>query len=185
MSNSTNPLVAIANKIKFKLAGKVVDQLRELNEKHVLAMNRLNEISQCDIRILAIEGQRRALAQLKKATNPDEVAAISEPTKNSLAVAAAEQRSGLKNALRAISAEAVELVGPEVRRFILAGQEHLKDLEAYQITLAESYGLTYSPSPLIERLRIDLGNLTEQNARSTIGAIIRPAALVETFAPIG
>ena len=91
MSNSTNPLVAIANKIKFKLAGKVVDQLRELNEKHVLAMNRLNEISQCDIRILAVEGQRRALAQLKKATNPDEVAAISEPTKNSLAVAAAEQ----------------------------------------------------------------------------------------------
>ena len=185
MSNSTNPLVAIANKIKFKLAGKVVDQLRELNEKHVLAMNRLNEISQCDIRILAVEGQRRALAQLKKATNPDEVAAISEPTKNSLAVAAAEQRSGLKNALRAISAEAVELVGPEVRRFILAGQEHLKDLEAYQITLTESYGLTYSPSPLIERLRIDLGNLTEQNARPAIGSIMRPAALVETFAPIG
>lgn len=185
MTNSTTPLVAIATKIKFKLSGKVVDQLRELNEKHVLAMNRLNEISQSDLRILAIEGQRRALAQLKKATNSDEVAAISEPTKNSLAVAAAEQRSGLKSALRAISAEAVELVGPEIRRFILAAQEHLKDLEAYQITLAESYGITYSPSPLIERLRIDLGNLTEQNARPTIGAIIRPSALVETFAPIG
>jgi hypothetical protein len=185
MSNSTTPLVAIATKIKFKLSGKVVDQLRELNEKHVLAMNRLNEISQSDLRILAIEGQRRALAQLKKATNSDEVAAISEPTKNSLAVAAAEQRSGLKNALRAISAEAFELAGPEVRRFILAAQEHLMDLEAYQITLAESYGLTYSPSPLIERLRIDLGNLTEQNSRSTIGTIIRPLSLVETFAPIG
>jgi len=185
MSNSTTPLVAIANKIKFKISGKVIDQLRELNEKHVLAMDRLNEISRMDIRILAVEGQRRALAQLKKATNSDDVAAISEPTKNSLAVAAAEQRSGLKNALRAISAEAVELAGPEVRRFILAAQEHLKDLEAYQITLAESYGLTYSPSSLIERLRIDLGNLAEQNARPAIGSIMRPAALVETFAPIG
>jgi hypothetical protein len=184
MSNSTTPLVAIATKIKFKLSSKVVDQLRELNEKHVLAMNRLNEISQSDLRILAIEGQRRALAQLKKATNSDEVAAIAEPTKHSLIVAAAEQRSGLKSALRLISAEAIELAGPEVRRFILAAQEHLKDLEAYQITLAESYGLTYSPSPLIERLRIDLGNLTEQNARPTVGAIIRPLSLVETFAPI-
>lgn len=183
MSNST-PLVAIASKVKFKLSSKVSDQLRELNEKHVLAMNRLNEISQSDLRILALEGQRRALAQLKKATNLDEVAAISEPTKRSLAVAAAEQRSGLKNALRSITSEATEIVGPEVRRFILAAQEHLKNLEADQITLSESYGLAYTPSPLIERLQIDLRTLVERNARPTVGTIIRPLSLVENFAPI-
>jgi len=101
---TNSPLVAIATKTRFKLAGPVASKLKELDNTYALATGRLAELNGSDLKALALEGQRRALQQIKSARNADEIAAVSEPTKGALAAAASEQRQSLKSSLRAIAA---------------------------------------------------------------------------------
>jgi hypothetical protein len=182
MTNSC--LVVIATKTRFKLSGPVAGKLKELTATYELATGRLAELNGSDLRALAAEGQRRALAQIKAAKNSDEIAAVSEPTKGALAAAASEQRQSLKSSLRAIAAESVELVRPEVSRFIEGAQRHLDVMLAEESARSLEYGIPHTPSPLLAQLQAALGNLTARHARPHHGEILKPSSLVEAFSPL-
>ena len=182
MTNSC--LVVIATKTRFKLSGPVAGKLKELSATYELATGRLAELNGSDLRALAAEGQRRALAQIKAAKNSDEIAAISEPTKGALAAAASEQRQSLKSSLRAIAAEAVEMVRPETARFLEGAGRHLDTLLAEESALSLAYGVEHRPSPLLQTLKDAVGALTDQHAKPYVGQILRPSSLVENFAPL-
>lgn len=181
---TVSPLVAIATKTKFRLSGRVADKLKELTATYDLAVGRLAELNGSDLKALALEGQRRALQQIKSARNADELAAVSEPSRGALAAAASEQRQSLKSSLRAISAEAVELVRPETARFIEGAQRHLDGMLAEESARSLEYGIPHQPSPLMLELREALGRLTERHARPHHGEILKPSSLTETFAPL-
>lgn len=181
---SISPLVAIATKTKFRLSGRVAEQLRDLTATYDLAVGRLAELTGSDLKALALEGQRRALAQIKAAQNADQLAAVSEPSKNALATAAAEQRQSIKHSLRALSAEAVELARPEVARFIEGARKHLDVLLAEESARSLEYGIAHTPSPLLSQLQATLGNLIDRHARPHHGEILKPSSLVEPFAPL-
>jgi hypothetical protein len=177
-------LIAIATKTRFKLAGPVASQLRELDTTYSLATGRLAELNGSDLKALALEGQRRALQQIKSARNADELASVSEPSRGALAVAASEQRQSLKSSLRAIAAEAVEMVRPETARFIEGAKRHLDAMQAEEAALSLAYGVEHQPSPLLSELKAALGALTTRHARPHHGEILKPSSLVENFAPL-
>ena len=179
-----SPLVVIATKTKFRLSGPVAAKLKELTATYELATGRLTELNGSDLRALAAEGQRRALQQIKSARNADELAAVSEPSRGALAQAASEQRQSLKSSLRAIAAEAIEMVRPETARFIEGAQRHLEVMLAEESALSLAYGVEHRPSPLLQTLQDAVGALTDQHAKPYVGQIIRPASLVENFSPI-
>ena len=163
------------------MSGRVADKLKELDATYTLASNRLAELNGSDLRTLALEGQRRALQQLKAARSADDVAAVAEPSKSSLASAASEQRQSLKHSLRAISAEAIELVRPETQRFLEGAQKHLDVLQAAR---SLEYGIPHTPSPLLAELQNTIGRQIDLHAKPHVGAIFKPSSLVEGFAPI-
>ena len=177
-------LIAIATKTRFKLTGPVASKLREFDTTYSLTTNRLAELNGSDLKALALEGQRRALQQIKSARNADELAAVSEPSRGALAQAASEQRQSLKSSLRAIAAESVELVRPEVARFLEGAGRHLDTLMAEESALSLAYGVEHRPSPLLAELQAALGNLTARHARPHHGEILKPSSLVENFAPL-
>jgi hypothetical protein len=177
-------LVAIATKIRFKLAGPVASKLKELDTTYALATARLTELNGSDLKALALEGQRRALQQIKSARNADEIAAVSEPSKGALAAAASEQRQSLKSSLRAIAAEAVEMVRPETARFIEGAQRHLDAMLAEESARSLEYGIPHTPSPLLVELKAALGALTARHARPHHGEILKPSSLIENFATL-
>jgi hypothetical protein len=177
-------LVAVATKTKFRLSGRVADKLKELTITYDLAVGRLAELNGADLKALALEGQRRALQQIKSARNADELASVSEPSRGALAQAASEQRQSMKSSLRAIAAEAVELVRPETARFIDGAQRHLDGMLAEESARSLEYGIPHQPSPLMLELRDALGQLTERHARPHHGEILKPSSLVESFSPI-
>lgn len=181
----TSPcLVAVAAKTKFRLSGRVADKLKELDATYTLASNRLAELNGSDLRTLALEGQRRALQQLKAARSADDVAAVAEPSKAALASAASEQRQSLKHSLRAIAAEAIELVRPETQRFLEGAQKHLDVLQADEAARSLEYGIPHTPSPLLAELQNAIGRQIDLHAKPHVGAIFKPSSLVEGFAPI-
>jgi hypothetical protein len=177
-------LLAIATKTRFKVTSPVASKLRELDITYSLATNRLAELNGSDLKALAIEGQRRALQQIKSARNADELAAVSEPSRGALAVAASEQRQSLKSSLRAIAAEAVEMVRPETARFLEGAGRHLDGMLAEESALSLAYGVEHRPSPLLQTLKDAVGALTDQHAKPYVGQILRPSSLVENFAPL-
>jgi len=181
---SNSPLVALGQKTRFKLSGRVAEQLRDLTATYDLAVGRLAELNGSDLRALALEGQRRALQAIKAARNADQIAAVSEPSKGALAAAAAEQRQSIKHSLRALSAEAVELVRPEVARFIEGAKRHLDVLLAEESARSLEYGIPHTPSPLLSELQAALGALIDRHARPHHGEILKPSSLVETFSPL-
>lgn len=180
MPNQT-PLQALGGQTKFKLDRKVAERLAALDKTHVLAMERLNELSQNDLRRIWDQGQKRALTALKSAPNADAIADVVEPTRAELAQAAGSQKTTLKNGLREISKEAHEIAGPEIRRFVLVAAEHLGKLAAGEQELADSFAVAHQPSPLLARLNAEVARLEEQVNRPWAGAIHRPASLIETF----
>jgi hypothetical protein len=177
-------LVAVATKTKFRLSGQVAAKLKELDATYCLASNRLAELNGSDLRTLALEGQRRALQQLKAARTADDVAAVAEPSKSALASAASEQRQSLKHSLRAISAETVELVRPETQRFLEGAQKHLDGLLADESALSLSYGMPHAPSPLLVELQNAIGRQIDLHAKPHLGSIFKPSSLVEAFATL-
>jgi len=181
---SISPLVAIATKTKFRLSGRVAEQLRDLTATYDLAVGRLAELSGSDLKALALEGQRRALQAIKAARNADQIAAVSEPSKRALAAAAAEQRQSIKHSLRALTAEAVELARPEVARFLEGARKHLDVMLAEEAARSLEYGIPHTPSPLLQTLQAALGTLTDRHARPHHGEIVKPSSLVETFSPL-
>ena len=174
-------LIAIATKTRFKLTAPVASKLREFDTTYSLATNRLAELNGSDLKALALEGQRRALQQIKSARNADELAAVSEPSRGALAQAASEQRQSLKSSLRAIAAESVELVRPETARFIEGAQRHLDVMLAEESARSLDYGIPHTPSPLLAELQNTLGHLIDRHARPYHGEILKPSSLVETF----
>lgn len=183
MANNS-PLLALAAKTKFRLAGRVAEQLKQLDETYFLATARLTELSGSDLRAIALEGQRRALQQIKSARNADELASVSEPSRGALAVAASEQRQSLKSSLRAIAAEAVELAKPETARFIEGARKHLDVLLAEEAVRSLDYGVEHRPSPLLQTLQDAVGALTDRHTQPHLGQILKPSSLVENFSPL-
>lgn len=178
---STTPLQALAGQIRFKLDKKNAERLAALDKTYVLAMERLTELSQNDLRRIWDQGQKRALTALKSAPNADAITDIVEPSRAELAQAAGSQKTTLKNGLREISKEAHEIAGPEIRRFVLVAAEHLGKLAAGEQELADSFAVAHQPSPLLTRLNAEVARLEEQVNRPWSGAINRPASLIETF----
>ena len=177
-------LAAVATKTKFRLSGQVAAKLKELDTAYGFATTRLAELTGSDLKALALEGQRRALQQLKAARSADDVSIIAEPNKLALASAASEQRQSLKHSLRAISAETVELVRPEAQRFLEGAQKHLDGLLADESALSLSYGMPHAPSPLLTELQNAIGRQIDLHAKPYVGSIFKPSSLVEAFATL-
>ncbi len=98
--------------------------------------------------------------------------------------AGSARRQSLKSSLRAIAAEAVELVRPETARFIENAQRHLDAMLAEESARSLEYGSPHQPSPLLSKLQAALGRLIDRHARPHHGEILKPSTLVETFAPL-
>lgn len=178
---NTTPLKAIAGQIRFKLDKKVAERLAELDRIHQLGMARLGDLSTADLKNVWTQLQRRALDALKKAKTVDDVSEINEPGKEAVRAAAAGARASLKHSLREISREAVEIALPEVRRFALAAQAHVAELEDRERELAASFSITHQASPWIVALKDEIARLQSNTERPWLGQIVRPGSLVEAF----
>jgi hypothetical protein len=178
------PLAALSAQIKFKIAKPVETKLRELEKTYQLGTERLSELNRTDLRRIFESSQAKAYAALKAAPDADAVAAIAEPTRADIHSAAASQKSILKTGLRELSREAFELAAPEIRRFVLAARQHVEDLSAAERALAESFALPPIDGPVTLALRAEIDRLAEIAERVWVGQIIRPASLVENFAPL-
>ena len=181
---STTPLQALAGQIRFKLDRKTAERLAALDKAHQLAMQRIGDLNSADIRGIWTQLQRKALDALKKAENISEVEQVSEPSKEAVRGAAAEARNSLKHSLREISREAHELAMPEVRRFILAGMDHVSALAANEKEIANSFSIAHRESPLVLALREEIARLEAIANKPWHGGIQRPANFVSSFAPI-
>jgi len=178
------PLQAVAGQTKFKLDRKIAERLSLLDKTHQLAMQRIGDLNSADLRSVWTSLQKRAVDALKRAQTIDDVEQIAEPSKEAVRNAAADARSSLKHSLREISREAAEIAMPEVRRFVLAALNHVRGLEDNERELCASFGITFMPSPLIVALKDEVARLQSGTERPWVGQIIRPASLVENFAPL-
>ena len=176
MNNST-PLRSLARVLAWKPPSAITKKLKGLDDQHRIGLERLNELSVQSVTRLYLESVARSEAALRSATSTTDLHQVGTHTKSQILVQLANQRQGLKAALRVLTDEATDLAGPLFDEFITLASTHVDQLRDAEAAVAKSYGCDHVDSSTVGQLTASLTELG--SARRHRGGYVSPSALVQ------
>ncbi len=172
---SSTPLRSLARILDWKPAPAIAKKLKALDTQHKLGLERLNELSVQSVTRLYLESVARSETALRSATSTTDLHLVGTNTKSQILVQLSNQRQGLKDALRVLTAEATDLAGPLFDEFSTAATAHVDQLRDAEAGVASSYACPHSDSSTVLTLT---AALTELGAmRRHRGGYVSPRAL--------
>ena len=171
------PLRSLARVLGWKPPSAIAKKLKALDTQHKLGLDRLNELSVQSVTRLYLESVARSEASLRSATSTTDLHLVGTHSKSQILVQLANQRQGLKAALRVLTDEATDLAGPLFDEFIALATAHVDQLRDAEAAVAKSYGCDHVDSSTVGQLTASLTELG--SARRHRGGYVAPGALVQ------